>query len=76
MSCLILREVAAPFTPRTKTCPWGPRGYHPTDEDLSVGAPGGVGRGDLSAEASGYSISGFTKGVTPVGEPENGKGGL
>jgi hypothetical protein len=33
---------------------------HPNDEDLSLGSR--VGRGDLSAVASGYSISGFATG--------------
>src|SRR5580704_12236067 len=40
----ILLKAAALFTPRTKTCPWGPRSD---------------GRADLRALASAYRISGF-----------------
>src|SRR5271157_6445665 len=28
-----------PSTPATKTCRWGPRALHPSDEDLSLGTP-------------------------------------
>src|ERR1035437_1737331 len=39
LSCIPSPKIGT-STPRTKTCLWGSRDLHPTDEDLSVGTPG------------------------------------